>query len=105
MIEAWNFAGRERVNNAYLTHALRYLYDEFAAASPGVTPPFNVWHRPWTLEDRSGDLPRQGNSYDCGIFTMVSIALLAQGLRLNKHSYTQSIIYGLATRRRIAYLI
>ena len=46
------------------THALRYLYDDFAAASPGVTPPFNVWQQPWPLEDRSEDLLRQGNSYD-----------------------------------------
>ena len=36
---------------------------------------------------------------------MVLIALLAQGVCLNQHSYTQSIIYGHTTRRRIAYLI
>ena len=35
---------------------------------------------------------------------MVSIALLAQCIRLNKYSYTQFIFYGLATCRRIAYL-
>ena len=105
MIKVWNSAGREHVNNAYLAHALRYLYDDFTAASPGVTPPFNVWHRPRTLEERSEDFPRQSNSYVCGIFTMVSIVLLAQGVRLNQHSCTQSIVYGLATRRRIVYLI
>ena len=105
MIEVWNSSGRKRVNNTYLTHALHYLYDDYTATSSGATLPFNMWHQPWTTEDRSDNSPRQGNSYDCGIFTLVSIALLAQGVRLNKQTYSQSIIYGLATRRRIAYII
>ena len=32
--------------------------------SSGVPLPFNMWHQPWTTEDRSNDSPRQGNSYD-----------------------------------------
>ena len=105
MIEVWNSSGRQLKNGAYFTHAIRYLYDELAATSPDALPPIGVWRQPWTLEDRYGDSPRQDTNYDCDIFTMVSIALLAQGVRLNQNSYTQSIVYGLATPWRIAYLI
>ena len=102
MIEVWNSSGRQSVNISYLTHALHYLYDELSTSSSRTLPNFQTWRQSWTLEDRSDDSPRQGNGYDCGVFTLVSIALLAQGEKLNKESYNQTIIYGIATRRRIA---
>ena len=105
MKEVWNSSGRQSVNMSYLTHALQYLYDELSTSSSRTLSNFQTWRQSWTLEDRSDDSPRQGNGYDCGVFTLVSIALLAQGVKLNKESYNQSIIYGLATRRQIAYLI
>ena len=91
MIKVWNSSGRQRKSSAYLTHALRYLYDELAATSPDALPTFDAWNQTWTLKDKSRDPPRQDNSYDCGIFTMISIALMEQGVRLNQHSYTHPL--------------
>ena len=60
---------------------------------------------PWTTSDRSGSTPRQTNGYDCGVFTLVNMSLLAQGTNLNLSSYSQLTIYQRNTRSRIAHVI
>ena len=44
----------------------------------------------WESLDRSGDLPRQGNGHDCGIFMLTSMSLVRSGLRLSKEAYSHT---------------
>ena len=58
----------------------------------------------WTTEDRSRDSSRQENSYDCGVFSLLTITLLAQGVCVTSSSYSQLDVYRSSTRRRLAFL-
>lgn len=59
----------------------------------------------WTLVDESDRCPRQHNEYDSGLFVLVNITLLAQGIRLTKDSYTEQCFERHHTRERIAFLL
>ena len=88
-----------------MQYACRYLYDVHRLEQPQTQDTLDDWRQAWTCIDQSSNSPRQRNSDDCGIFTLVSLALLSNGTRLQQDSYSQSIIRTRQTRRRIAYLI
>ena len=67
--------------------------------------PYNVWKREWTYKDRSRQAPAQENTYDCGVFTIVSIYLLSRGLELASTTYNQRAIYSRKVREGIAHII
>ena len=102
-VELWDSMGYRSSNSVYLQHLLRYLYDEYASSEVDPTD-FGTWAHGWTTEDRSRDSPRQENSYDCGVFSLLTIALLAQGVRVTSSTYSQLDIYRSSTRRRLAFL-
>ena len=102
-IELWDSMGYRSSNGVYLQHLLRYLYDEYASGEMDPTA-FGTWAHDWTTEDRSRDSPRQENSYDCGVFSLLTIALLAQGVRVTSSTYSQLDVYRSSTRRRLAFL-
>ena len=77
----------------------RYLETSEAAHTP---PGRRTQDTSWTLVDNNGASPRQTNGCDCGVFVMVSIALLAQGGRLHRSTYTQSTLGRRNIRGRIA---
>ena len=54
---------------------------------------------------RSQNAPRQFNTYDCGVFTLVSMYLLSRGLELSSSTYDQQSIYRRKVRLCIAHLI
>ena len=62
------------------------------------------WKRSWTLQDLSNSSPEQDNTYDCGVFTVINITLLAQRFQLTRQIYTSDTISFQNTRQRIAYL-
>jgi len=96
--------GVSQRNAAYLPTAIRYLHD--VARSLNATElTLTDWQQDWTMEDISANSPRQINGYDCGIFTLVTSALLANKCGLDSSSYTQHQLYALGTRERIAYLL
>ena len=105
LIELWDSCGHDETNEVYLQYTCRYLYDVHCREHPQTVDTLDAWRQSWTCTDQSSNSPRQGNSDDCGIFTLVSMALLSNGTRLQQDSYSQSIIHGRQTRRRIAYLI
>ena len=91
-------------NSRYLTVMRRYLQDaetEVARRSSAQT----VNRAPWTTSNRSGSTPKQTNGYDCGVFTLVNMSLLARGINLNSSSYSQETIYRRETRQHIAHVI
>ena len=49
----------------------------------GERPSYDEWKKEWRYSDRSLNAPRQTNTYDCGIFTLVSMYLLSRGLELS----------------------
>ena len=61
----------------YLWAMRSYLYDEeFKDVVPEAHPNFDNWKRTWKTQDKSRDSPRQENTYDCGLLTMISIYLM-----------------------------
>ena len=56
----------------------------------------------WELKNRSLHSPTQGNGYDCGVYTMLSIYLLSRGVVLSRSTYDQHIVTHQQLRRSIA---
>jgi hypothetical protein len=48
--------------------------------------------------------PKQHNGFDCGIFTLTNIALLAEHIPLHAQSYTNPTFLPQDTRKRIALI-
>lgn len=63
------------------------------------------WNEQWTCHDCSESSPHQDNGDDCGIFTLLAISLLAQGIDVTQSLYSQSMIHRQKCRLRIAYLL
>jgi len=93
----------------YLADMKRYLFDEYHRSeyagrhTPGF--PWEVWDAQWSCIDLSSTIPRQENGDDCGVFTLIAISLLAQGITLTKNLYSQSTVDSLKCRLKIAYLL
>ncbi len=104
-ISIWDSLGWDPSNRKYLRHMLRYLYDVHQLLHPEQTTSFSAWSDGWALQDQSNDCPHQGNSYDCGVFTLINMALLAQGADLKRLTYSQDLVYMHRTRHRLAEII
>ena len=63
------------------------------------------WAQAWTISDETANTPQQGNGYDCGVFIIAIMAILAQGGRISRGSFNQDTITLRRTRRRLAFLI
>ena len=59
----------------------------------------------WSYSNRSQNIPRQTNTYDCSMFTLVSIYLLSRGLELSPLVCNQQSISRKKVRPSIAHLI
>ena len=104
-IMLWDSLGPDRDNQDYPRHMLQYLYDVHQCLHPDSVQTLESWQDKWTLVDESDDCPRQENLYDCGVFTLVNMALVAQGVSLQRSSYSQCLVYRHRTRHRIADMI
>jgi hypothetical protein len=91
-------------NSGYLTVMRNYLQDAEAEVARGP-PARTVNLAPWTTSNRSGSTPKQTNGYDCGVFTLINMSLLAHGTMPNSSSYSQETIYQRQTRQHIAHVI
>ena len=109
-IEIWDSLGADEDSKQFARDIRRYLYD-LKHRTPGSdsyiqgAPSFGEWCEEWKCLDMTRFCPQQTNSDDCGIFTMVSITLLANGHNLTRSSYNQEVITYQQTRRRIAFMI
>ena len=84
---------------------LCYLFDDAMRTGTDDSPPFEDWTRGWSTTDESNDSPRQTNGYDCGVFTLLTMYLLMQGVTITSSTYTQNTVYHKDVRRRLAYRI
>ena len=84
----------------------QFLYDELHKDTLDVEgPSYHKWKKEWTYNNRSQNAPWQINTYDCGVFTLVSMYLLSRGLELTSSTYDQQSIYRRKVRLCIAHLI
>ena len=104
-IRLWDSLGLDQTNQRYLQNMLRYLCDVYQCLHPDSHHTREAWHDQWTLIDDSSNCPLQENSYDCGIFTLVNMALIAQGVTIQRSTYSQRLLYIHRTRHQVANLI
>ena len=88
-IELRDSYGFNETNRQYLEDMLRYLFHEFH--NPNIVseegPEFVQWKSEWTLVDESENCPHQENNDDCGLFMVLFIYLLLQGVKLNSSTF------------------
>ena len=104
-IAMYDSLGRNPINAPYLDHMLRYLYDRRCEQAELTPQSFATFAAGWTCVDRSDDCPTQGNGCYCGVFTRLSMAMIVQGIRLSKRTYSQATVTGRQLRRRLAHMI
>ena len=103
MIELWDSLGPQASNAKYLAAAEKFVKDALAREElAGRISAERSRHIGWENVDRSGDLPRQGNGYDCGIFMLTSMSHVRNGLQLSREAYTQGILTLQRARKRLA---
>ena len=67
-------------NGQYLDAMVRYFYD-VERTMGRTTACVDGYAQTWSRINRSGSTPKQTNSYDCGVFTLINLALLVRGQR------------------------
>ena len=84
-IELWDSLGLRASNSKYLAATEKFVKDALISeAMTGRTAANHNRHSGWESTDRSGDSPRQEIKHDCGIFTLTSMCLIRDGLRLSR---------------------
>ena len=68
-------------------------------------PGYVEWKRTWKYKDRSSRAPQQENTYDYGVFTIVSAYLILRGIELTRETYNQRAIYSRKVRIGLAHIL
>ena len=66
---------------------------------------FTTLKQDWSSTDQSGNSPRQGNGYNCGIITLISMSLLRNSHRLRSNSYFQNALYHRHSHEKLVWTI
>ena len=83
----WDSLGSEANNAKILTAAEQFVKDALAREETAGRITSDQSRRVgWKSLNRSGDLSRQGNGFDYGIFTLTSMSLIRNSLRLSKEA-------------------
>ena len=102
-IELYDSLGRHANNSTYMAAMVRYLWDDCRAEEGSIE--YDAWAQLWTCQDMSRSGPRQRNGYDCGVFTIIGIALALEGVPLTSETFTQDVVDHANSRERIANAI
>ena len=79
-----SFAMRNHENLKYLTAMMKYIYDELHKDTlDSRRPSYSAWRRGWKAYDL-GRKPKQLNTHDCGVFTMLTIYLNSCGVEIKR---------------------
>ena len=91
-------------NRKYMWAMRQFLYDlKFKGSPVDNRPNFEEWKSSWTTRDMTRQSPKQaGNDDDCGVFTILLIYLISQGVNLRRTSYDQHIVTDRKLRQMIA---
>ena len=87
------FISRSTENKKYLKVTENYMYEALTKDQGEERQEFAAWKEAWSSTDQSENSPKQGNEYDCGVFTLISMSLLQNGHRLRSNSYFQNTLY------------
>ena len=105
IIELYDSYGVRESNQIYLTQFARYMHQLYRDVHGGSTVSYGSWAEEWTIRDASANSPVQSDTYNCGVFVILSVYLLSLGHQLSRGSYTTRMIMDNKTRLRIAHLI
>ena len=101
-----SYARRIPANRQYMEDMRKYLHMELNKHLPeGQRPGYAEWKRAWKCRDRSARAPQQENTYDCGVFTIVSAYLISRGMELTSETYNQRAIYSRKVRIGLAHIL
>ena len=93
-------------NKQYLLDMTQYLYDELTRDLPqGSRPTFESWRRHWRAVDKSREAPKQTNTWDCGVFMLLTVYLNSRGVPISRLMYDQYCVDAQRLRRSIAFLL
>ena len=105
-IELWGSLGLDIASNkTYLEAMLRYIYDELHRTAQTNDAHYYTWMEGWKCHNKSGYSPRQTNGDDYGLFTLASVSLLRNHMRLTADAYSQETIVLRDFRLRLALAI
>ena len=104
-IQPFDSQAENAENNKLLQAVENYIYDALTKNKEGERQDYNKWKQDWATTDESGGSPRQENWCNCGMFTLISMSLLRNGLRLRSNSYVQGLLYHRNLRRKLAWAI
>ena len=105
-IELWDSLGPNIASNkTYLEAMLRYIYDELHRTAQTNDAHYYTWMEGWKCHNKSGYSPRQTNGDDYGLFTLASVSLLRNHMRLTADAYSQETIVLRDFRLRLALAI
>ena len=77
-------------NKKHLQATEHYMYEALEKDQGTGRHNFADWKEAWSSTDKLENSPKQGNRYDCGIFTLISTGLLWNGHRLRSNSFFQT---------------
>ena len=104
-IQLFDSQGVNAENNKYLKATENYMYGALTRDQREERQEFAAQKEDWSPTDQSEISPRQGNGYNCGIFTLISMSLLRNGHRLRSNSYFQNTLYLRHSREKLAWTI
>ena len=95
-IKLFDSQGKKDDKNKFFKVIEHYMYDTLSKNTEGERQDCGAWRYEWTTTDESETSPRQENGHERGIFTLVSMGLLQNGLRSRRnpvykgHSHTET---------------
>ena len=97
---------RHNHNEVYMRALRKYIYHDTHGPVGSSSICYGNWCRLWECQDMSTiHCPRQENGFDCGVFTILSSALIAKGVPMSNMTYTQAVVDHVNVRDRIANII
>ena len=106
-IELWDSYGLYTSKRQYLEDMCKYLFHEFHKPREvsDAGSEFAEWKKAGSRIDQPDNCPQQENDDDCGLFMLIFIYLMSQGVQLNSTTFTQSMLDANNSRARLAYII
>ena len=104
-IQLFDSQGTNTKNKKYLQATEHYMYEALTKDQGTGRQDFVDWKVDWSWTDKSENSPKQGNWYNCGIFTLISMGLLRNGHKLRSNSYFQITLYQRHSREKLAWTI
>ena len=75
-MQLFDSQGMNNKNMKYLQATEHYMYEALTKGQGTGRQNITDWTEAWSSTDKSVNSPKQGNGYDCGIFTLISMGLL-----------------------------